>query len=104
MPRFITNTNLVVISKKEKGKYLEDLRPISLCNFVNKIFSRLILEWLSYVVPKIISKNQSGFVKDRSIAENILLAEKIIRDIGKRNKFFNVMVKLGMTKAYDRVS
>ncbi|WMV51941.1 hypothetical protein MTR67_045326 [Solanum verrucosum] len=56
------------------------------------------------VLPKFISPNQSGFVKSRSISENVLLAQEIIGDINKRNKHTNVVVKLDMTKAYDRVS
>lgn len=34
----------------------------------------------------------------------MLLAQEIIRDINKRNKLHNVVVKLDMTKAYDIVS
>lgn len=56
------------------------------------------------VLPKIASNNQAGFVKGRSIIENVLLAQEIIRDINKRNQHINVMVKLDMTKAYNRVS
>lgn len=56
------------------------------------------------VLPKIISPTQSGFVKGRSITENILLAQEIIRDIYRRSQNVNVVVKLDMAKAYDRVS
>lgn len=55
-------------------------------------------------LPKIIYPTQSGFVKDWSIIENVLLAQEIIRDIHRRNQNVNVVVKLDMTKAYDRVS
>lgn len=43
-------------------------------------------------------------MKGRNIAENVLLVQEIVRDIGKRNKLHNVVVKLDMAKAYDRVS
>lgn len=56
------------------------------------------------MLPSLISINQSGFVKGRSITEKILLAQEIIRDINKRNKLNNVAVKLDIAKAYDRVS
>ncbi|XP_060170581.1 uncharacterized protein LOC132601517 [Lycium barbarum] len=59
---------------------------------------------LAKVLPNIISHNQTGFVKGRSIAENILLAQEIIRDINLRAKHTNVVIKLDMAKAYDRLS
>ncbi|XP_070004494.1 uncharacterized protein [Nicotiana sylvestris] len=49
--------------------------------------------------------NASGwFVKGRSIVKNILLTQEIISDIRLRGKPSNVVIKLDMVKAYDRVS
>ncbi|WMV59326.1 hypothetical protein MTR67_052711 [Solanum verrucosum] len=104
LPRYVTHTNLVLIPKKEEVKTFGDLRHISLSTFTNKIISRLLHERMLMVLPRIISPNQSGFVKGRSITENVLLAQEIIRDINRRNKMHNVVVKLDMAKAYDRVS
>lgn len=62
---------------------------------------------MSKVLPKIISSNQFGFVKGRNLAENILLPQKIIRDINKRSKNMNVVVKLNMERhmtGYHRFS
>ncbi|XP_019231693.1 PREDICTED: uncharacterized protein LOC109212501 [Nicotiana attenuata] len=50
-------------------------------------------------------KKEAGFVKGRSIAENILLTQEIITDIRMRTKAGpNVVLKLDMMKAYDRLS
>ncbi|XP_060170934.1 uncharacterized protein LOC132601901 [Lycium barbarum] len=46
---------------------------------------------------------QSGFVKGRSIVENILLAQEIVHDIRIRENPANVAIKLDMEKAYDRI-
>ncbi|XP_049356312.1 uncharacterized protein LOC125820932 [Solanum verrucosum] len=104
MPRFITHTNLILIPKMETMNNFGDLRPISLSIFTNKIITRMLHERLVPVLPVIISRNQSGFIKGRSITENVLLAQEIVRDINGRNKFHNVVVKLDMAKTYDRVS
>ncbi|XP_049353834.1 secreted RxLR effector protein 78-like [Solanum verrucosum] len=64
----------------------------------------MVHERMVVVLPNLISPTQSGFVKERNITENILLAQEIIRDINRRNKNINVVVKLDMAKAYDRVS
>lgn len=85
-------------------KEFSDLQPISLINFVNEIISRLLHEKILKVISKLISPNQTRFVKGRSITKNNLLAQEIIRDIRIRNKSHNIVVKLNMTKTYDRVS
>ncbi|KAH0757928.1 hypothetical protein KY290_021421 [Solanum tuberosum] len=103
LPKFITHTNIVLIPKKEKVQEFKDLRRISLSNFTNKVISRMIHERIVGVLPNIISQNQSGFVKRRSITENVLLAQEIIRDMHLRNKQTNEVVKLDMAKASDRV-
>ncbi|XP_019233156.1 PREDICTED: uncharacterized protein LOC109213783 [Nicotiana attenuata] len=53
---------------------------------------------------KLISENQSGFVKGRLITENILLAREIAQGVNKKYRGGNVIIKLDMAKAYDRIS
>ncbi|XP_019251272.1 PREDICTED: uncharacterized protein LOC109230201 [Nicotiana attenuata] len=86
LPRFITHTNLVLLPKKKEVLNFSDMRPISLSNFINKVFSRVIHERLVGLLPTLISDEQAGFVKGRSIVENILLTQEIITDIRLRTK------------------
>lgn len=55
-------------------------------------------------MPCIISPQHSGFVKGRNISNNYLLAQELVSDIGKKCRGANVVFKLYMTKAYDRIS
>jgi len=104
LAKSISHTNLVLLPKKDQVHSFADLRPISLSNFINKIFSRIVHDRVEALLPKLISYNQSGFVKGRSIIENILLTQEIVTDIRKRGKPVNVVIKLDMAKAYDKVS
>ncbi|XP_060211737.1 uncharacterized protein LOC132639298 [Lycium barbarum] len=104
LPKFFTNTCLVLIPKSDNPQSFTDFKPISLSNVSQKIVSKVLNDRLSRIIPKIISQNQSGFVKDRSIGENVLLAQEIIHNIRKPNKGGNVIIKLDMSKAYDRLS
>ncbi|XP_071940368.1 uncharacterized protein [Coffea arabica] len=79
-------------------------RPISLCNFLNKVISKILAIRLAKVLPDIISPQQSGFVKGRQIFDNILLAQELIADIGKTSRGDNIVLKIDMAKAYDRVA
>ncbi|XP_059289632.1 uncharacterized protein LOC132043160 [Lycium ferocissimum] len=81
-----------------------DLRPISLSTFANKIISKVLHERIVTILPSIISSTQTGFVKGRSIIENVLLAQELNRYINKRNKLHNVLINLDMAKECDKVS
>jgi len=104
LPKSFTHTNLVLLPKKSIIKTFADLRPISLSNFINKVISKVIHGRLDGLLTNITSSNQSGFVKGRCIIENVLLTQEIVTDIRKRGKPANVVLKLHMSKAYDRVS
>ncbi|XP_059315692.1 uncharacterized protein LOC132066388 [Lycium ferocissimum] len=93
-----------MLPKVEAAQQLTDLRPISLCNVSSKILCKILNARLARFLPKIISNNQSSFIKGRMISENILLSQEIIRDIHKPKKGENVVMKLDMAKAYDRVA
>ncbi|XP_071921800.1 uncharacterized protein [Coffea arabica] len=104
LPRFITSTSIVLIPKMPNPQDFSQFRPISLCNFFNKLLSRILADRIAYVLPKIISPQQTGFVKGRNITDNFLLAQEIVSGIGKKNRGGNVVMKLDMSKAYDRVA
>nr|XP_009774912.1 PREDICTED: uncharacterized protein LOC104224892 [Nicotiana sylvestris] len=86
LPKFITHTNLVLLPKKKEVITFSDMWPISLSNFINKVFSRVIHERLVGLLPNLISDEQAGFVKGRSIVENVLLTQEIITDMRLRTK------------------
>ncbi|XP_071939025.1 uncharacterized protein [Coffea arabica] len=78
LPGRVTATSLVLLAKVARPKDFSEFRPISLCNFVNKIISKLLANRLASVLPKIISENQSGFVWGRLISDNYLLAQELV--------------------------
>lgn len=50
-----------------------------------------------------ISAEQGAFIRGRSIYENISLAQEIINLLNKKTKGGNVLLKVDMAKAYNRV-
>lgn len=101
LSQFITSTTIVfflqcrILSTK--------FHPISLCNFLNKVISRILVDRLSPLLPLIISSQQSGFMKGRNMTYNYLVAQELISDNGKKCKG-SVTLKLDMAKVYDRMS
>ncbi|WMV50074.1 hypothetical protein MTR67_043459 [Solanum verrucosum] len=104
MPKYMTHACLVLLSKIDHPNKLSEFGRISLSNFSNKIISKLIRIRLAPILSNLISENQSGFVRGRSISENIMLAQQIIHGIQKPKEGDNVVIKLDMAKAYDIVS
>lgn len=86
LPKCVTHTNLVLLPKKKDVITFSDMRPISLSNFIKKIILRVIHERLVGLLPNIISQEQAGFVKGRSIVKNMLLTQEIIAHISLRTK------------------
>nr|XP_009803491.1 PREDICTED: uncharacterized protein LOC104248855 [Nicotiana sylvestris] len=104
LPKFFTHACIIMLPKVEAPQIFFDIRPIILCNVSSKIIAKILNARLNKILPKIITQNQSDFVKGRAITKNILLAQELINDIGKPRKEANVVIKLDMAKAYDRVS
>lgn len=83
----------------------KDLRPISLCNVVYKIATKVVANRLKLVLPHIISDNQSGFVTGRLITDNVIVASEVVHFLkGKRKGADGVAaLKLDIAKAYDKL-
>nr|XP_027096084.1 uncharacterized protein LOC113715980 [Coffea arabica] len=102
-PRGFSSALIVLIPKVTGAAKWQEFRPISLCNQSSKIISKVLTNRLNLILPNLISSWQSGFVPGRSIADNILVAQELAQDIDRKLTCPNLMLKLDMEKAYDRV-
>ncbi|KAM0961973.1 hypothetical protein ACFX2I_021161 [Malus domestica] len=86
-------------------KDMPQLRPISLCNVLFKIASKVLTNRFKVIMPAIISPTQSAFVPGRNITDNVILASELSNLISKRWRGSNSLLslKLDISKAYDRI-
>lgn len=104
-PEGLNDTTVVLIPKCDNPQTVKDLRPISLCNVVYKIVSKVLCNRLKMVLPALIDESQSAFVLGRLIQDNILIAFETIHSMRnkRKGKIDDVALKIDITKAYDRV-
>jgi hypothetical protein len=94
---------LSLIPKVPGAEHISQYRPIALINVVFKIISKAYASRLDPIAHRIISPNQTAFIKGRNILDGPLALMEIIHDIRKR-KHSGVLLKLDFEKAYDRVN
>jgi hypothetical protein len=103
--RDFNSTFIALIPKTKNPLNVTDFRPISLCNVIYKMVSKVLANRLKLILPHIISSKQSAFIPRRLITDNVLAAYKTLHtmhaNIWGRQGY--MAVKIDMSKAYDRV-
>ncbi|XP_050232953.1 uncharacterized protein LOC126681456 [Mercurialis annua] len=102
-PKGLNTAFLILIPKVKGASNIKDFRPISLINGIFKLLSKVLANRLAPCLPDIISENQFGFIKGRSIHECHSIASEII-NLSSRRKEQNFLIKLDFQKAFDSIS
>ena len=105
IPTTLNHTFITLIPKTNSHLYAHQFRPISLCNVLYKIYSKVLANLLEKLLPSIITEHQSTFTKGRLISDNILVAFETLYSIQnyKSGTHGYMTLKLYMSKAYDWV-
>lgn len=103
MPRQTNATVLSLIPKVPGASSLSDFRPISLCNTVYKIISKILASRLKIFTEEAVQGNQVGFVKGRVLCENVLLASELVSGFQKPGRTRRGCIQLDISKAFDSI-
>ncbi|KAK1263132.1 hypothetical protein QJS04_geneDACA016228 [Acorus gramineus] len=98
----ISHSFIALVPKSASTESLDGYRPISLCNTLYKILTKIMASRLQEVLPQTVNVNQPTFIKGRSIHHNILLAHELVNYLNKGGKS-RACVKIDLRKAFDSV-
>ncbi|XP_050222727.1 uncharacterized protein LOC126672819 [Mercurialis annua] len=92
---------MVLIPKIKEAIMIEQFRPIVLSNFCFKVITKIVANRLANIAERILSENQFGFVKNRSISHCIAAASEGINVLNKSCFGGNMAMKIDIKKAFD---
>ena len=91
-----------LIPKKDAELVLiKNWRPLTLLNFDYKIASKAIASRIKTFLPKLISDDQTGFLKGRCISENIRLLDSVIKYYTEGRNIPGLLLFNDLGKAFD---
>lgn len=99
--RDVNTTALTLIPKTSCPRSMKEYRPIAYCNSIYKAITKILASRLQPVLPHIINKAQAAFVKGRSISDNILLMQELVRNYQRDSGPARCAIKIDLMKAYD---
>jgi hypothetical protein len=101
--RLLNSAFITLLPKTEDDTMVKDYKPISLIHSFAKLVTKIVSARLAPMLPKLVSNNQSAFVKGRNIHDNFLLVQQLARAMHK-SKEPHIFLKLDISKAFDTVS
>ena len=104
VPSYLNETLISLIPKCQNLETLSNYRPISLCNSVYKIVSKILVTCIRPLLGSLISPVQTAFVPGRRGTDNVLIAQELFHALDKKKgKIGFMVVKLDLEKEYDKL-
>ena len=102
MLNYLNGTLISLIPKCQHPKTFGSNRPISLCNSMYKIVTKIVVGRIRPLLNKLVSLVQAAFVPSKRGLDNIIIAHELIYSIdNKRKKEGYMAIKVDLEKAYD---
>ena len=102
--RQLNHTTISLIPKSENPSRVEHYRPISCCNVVYKIISKIMAKRLGGCLGYVIDPVQAAFVAGRAMTDNIFLVQELLRRYNVRRDTKRCFLNIDLAKAYDTIT
>ncbi|KAJ9560832.1 hypothetical protein OSB04_005992 [Centaurea solstitialis] len=102
--REVNSTVIALVPKSQTPRNVADFRPIACCNVLFKCISKIIVQRMKGSLGGLVDVNQSAFIPNRQISDNILLAQELMRGYHLQRGIKRCAFKIDIQKAYDTVN
>ena len=92
---------MVLLPKVEGAYRIDQYWPIKLGNFLFKIIIKILVTRMGALVGDVMSINQFGFIKGRSIHHCIVLTSNMVNLLVKSSIKGNMAIKVDIKKAFN---
>eukprot|EP00253_Pinus_taeda_P026486 PITA_26486 len=99
----LNSTFISLVPKREEANMPDKFRPISLCNVIYKLISKVVANRLKSRLSLLVLPEQTGYVKGCQIMDGIILSNEVIHSL-KILKKPGMIMKLDLSKAFDKLS
>jgi hypothetical protein len=86
MPSTLNHTLIALIPKQKGPETFNHYNPISLCNTVYKIVTKILVLKIKPFLHSLVSFLQTAFVAGRKGSDNIVIDQKLIYTLGRKMK------------------
>ncbi|KAJ9535399.1 hypothetical protein OSB04_un001489 [Centaurea solstitialis] len=100
----VNATVLTLVPKSQSPKNVADFRPIACCNVIYKCISKILVGRIKDCLNVLVDANQSAFIPNRHIGDNVLLAQELMRGYHRQRGASRCAFKIDIQKAYDTVN
>jgi len=101
--KHINHSIVALVPKSANVNSANVFRPISCCNVIYKVISKILAGRLSHALQDIIGPAQNAFLGGQNMIDNINLAQELLRHYGRKRTSPRCLIKVDFRKAFNSV-
>jgi hypothetical protein len=83
----VNATIIITLVPKNLNPFaMSEFRQISSCNVIYKCITKILVDRLLPGLDEIINPHQTAFIANRSIKENVLLSQKVVKNYHRKRE------------------
>lgn len=99
LPEHLNETHTILLPKNDNPKFASQFHPIGLYNVAYKIITKIIVNCIKPLSPRLISNTQEALVLRWQIIYNIVLIRKVLHTMRrKQGKKVYIAIKIDFEK------